>query len=81
MLLEWFEVESDSNTIIKKQGYPINCNNATSYAKKSCRQCYGRGFHEYSRGKGFNPNFPELHERKIACDCVIRTLEKIRDLK
>ncbi len=72
MKLQWTEYSPLGEANIR-EGYPVNTRNAAEYAKKNCRRCHGRGTELWDNG------WSRINQRVLACDCVLRNLEKIQN--
>jgi len=84
MILRWQEMDEYGNTVVRDSNN-INVDNVKGYAKRSCRQCYGRGTQEIDHGYRLrrmviNDNISIVRERYavaiVACQCVLNKLNR-----
>lgn len=81
MLLTWIEIDELGERHVK-EGFPVNGRNAHEYARRNCRRCHGRGTEPWDNGYVWSKyNRESINKRLIACDCVLRILQKIEDAK
>jgi hypothetical protein len=78
MILEWYELKEGEP--IKQYNRALDRALCSKYAKKGHKHCNGKGIEELSGGKDFSnyrddPNML-LSERVLACDCVLRKLDR-----
>lgn len=92
MQLRWEET-TETGEVIIRDSLGVTVDNAHTYAKENCRQCYGRGVEHWDNGwnyymRDINEEFGptvinKILDRKpknpriITCDCVLRTLQRV----
>lgn len=79
MLLNWIDINPESGNLDSKSNPNYNVNNISQFASNGCKQCYGRGYAEYSLGKDYKHDM--LSMRTIACDCVLNHFAKLNRLE